>query len=716
MTRLLHSGKFWLKSLTWGLLLPLLVIAGIHSGLHYFFSEARIREAATAAFAGNGQELSFNGARIGRGWFPYPSFTLHDVRLSRPNQPAETAFRADSLQVAFSWSSLWGDVGIRRLRADDADIYLRQTEQGQWLLADRPLNASDSETHLPQRIELSQSTLHLQTRQQRFSLLQTEGHFDRSDGAFHFEAGLFAPQEARFKLSGRYQNGQLPQLELQAASLLPNGHRFTFNWQGTAELQPEQGRLISRDGSLNFHLPDTGFNLDAQTHGWQLSAAGAELPDTRFVFHTAYGPLEHNGSGQIRRAAYHNDILHIDTFQLETALSQDKRQTALNLNGSFTRYPDGRFRIGNLQLDTRHTAGSGALPAFVGHWQGVAEGPADDVWQLQLQGSFDHQPAQLQLHARHDEGMPVIEGSLQIDKLSLTPYLPADTRSVSLSADTLQSWRQLIGRRRLLLAANIGVLETSGLRIQDFQTRVSADAEHIQAEAVEMSLYEGRAVGHAVFYNRPMPEWAGEIHFADIQIKPLLQDAFRFNHLSGRGEARFSLSSAGLSSEEWLAGLGGRAELSLEHGAWQGINLGKLLDRPEGAPEQNLFFYNADSRTPFNRFRIEADLKNGVGHTPALSLSSSSLNLSGQGSFDIRAQTLNYALLASAGRNLWLPFKIGGSINRPSFALDYDRITGGLQTPEQKRQALQEVFNQQWQWIQKLPEPAPAAKSGQPPP
>ncbi|MDO4693330.1 MAG: AsmA family protein [Eikenella sp.] len=714
MIRLLHSGKFWLKSLAAGLLLPLLLMAGIHSALHYFFSETRIRSAAAAAFAADGQELTFNGARISRGWFPYPFFTLHDVRLSRPQRPAETAFRADSLQVAFSWSSLWGDVGIRRLRAQDADIYLRQTESGQWQLADRPLNAAGSGTLLPQRIELIQSTLHLQTRQHRFSLLQTEGHFDRSDGGFRFEAGLFAPQEARFKLSGRYQNGELPQLELQAASFLPDGRPFTLGWQGAAGLQPEQGRLLSRDGRLNFRLPDTGFNLDAQTHGWQISAAGAELPDTRFVFHTAYGPLEHNGSGHIRRAAYHNNILHIDTFQAETALSRNGSQTALNLNGSFTRYPDGRFRIGNLQLDTRHTAGSGALPAFVGHWQGMAEGPAADVWQLQLQGSFDHQPAQLQLHARHDGGVPVMEGSLQLDKLSLTPYLPANPRAVHLSTDILQSWRQLIGRRRLLLTAAIDVLETSGLRIQDFQARLSADAERIQAEAVEMSLYEGRSVGHAVFYNRPVPEWAGEIHFADVQIKPLLQDAFRFNHLSGRGEARFSLSSAGLTSQEWLAGLGGRAELSLEHGDWQGINLGKLLDRPEDTPEQNLFFYNADSRTPFHRFRIEVDLKNGVGHTPSLSLSSSSLNLSGRGSFDIRVQTLNYALLASAGRNLWLPFKIGGSISRPSFALDYERITGGLQTPEQKRQALQEVFNQQWQWIQKLPEPGSSAKTGQP--
>jgi len=110
------------------------------------------------------------------------------------------------------------------------------------------------------------------------------------------------------------------------------------------------------------------------------------------------------------------------------------------------------------------------------------------------------------------------------------------------------------------------------------------------------------------------------------------------------------------------------------------------------------------SSTPFRHFSIEASVENGMGTTPSLSLQSDSLNLSGQGSFDIRTATLNYAVLASVGQDLWLPLKINGSISRPNFALDYQRITGNLQSPEQKQRALQDVLQQQWQWIQKLPE------------
>ena len=219
-----------------------------------------------------------------------------------------------------------------------------------------------------------------------------------------------------------------------------------------------------------------------------------------------------------------------------------------------------------------------------------------------------------------------------------------------------------------------------------------------------MQMYEGSAEGSAVLHQGSRPKWEAALQFSNIQIKPMLQDAFRFNHLSGRGNASFRLGAEGLKRSEWHTTLAWRGKIVLDNGAWQGINLGKLLNRPENLPAQNLIRYNAESSTPFRHFSIEASVENGIGTTPRLSLQSDSLNLSGQGNFDIRTATLNYAVLASAGQDLWLPLKINGSISRPNFALDYQRITGNLQSPEQKQRALQDVLQQQWQWIQKLPE------------
>ena len=708
MTKLLHSGKFWLKTLLFGLLLPFLLWFGGYFGLQYVFSEARIRQAAETVFAPNGQTLSFDSSRIERSWFPYPAFTLHQVHLTRPQPSQETAFRADSLQVAFAWHSLWGEPAIHSLHTEGADLYVRQNAQGQWQLADLP---DRDDAALPAYLALKQSTLHIQSLKQRFSLLQAEGFYDRNDGSFRFQAGLFAPQEAKFEASGQYRNGLLPQLTIQAASFLPGGHPFTFLWQGSAEYHADSGSLSSGAGSLNFQIRDSGFNLDAKTQGWQLSTAGAYLPETHFVFNTAYGELKHTGSGQISRIDYQSGALNIAGLRADTALSFGDSETALNLSGSLLRLPNGSFKAENLQLTTRRTAAN-RLPALIGQWQGQIEGQSSSQWQASLQGSFDNQEASFTLNARQEQADTLMEGHLQLAKLSLSPYLPSDDFSQSgLKPEWLSAWRQLMQHRQLQLTTDIGSLEGAGVQIQNVHARIQADADQVKTEEIRMNLYEGQASGRAVFYNRPQPEWASEIHFNDVQIKPLLQDTFRFNHLSGRGEAQFSLAAVGHSPQQWLESLGGRVDLTLEKGAWQGINLGTLLQRPKDAPEQSLVFYNADSSTPFGYFHIEAELKDGIGHTPFLNLSSDSLNLNGQGDFNIRAQTLDYAVLANAGNNLWLPLKIGGSISRPSFALDYERVTGGLQTPAQKQQALQEVFQQQWQWIQKLPEQTTAASA-----
>ena len=261
-----------------------------------------------------------------------------------------------------------------------------------------------------------------------------------------------------------------------------------------------------------------------------------------------------------------------------------------------------------------------------------------------------------------------------------------------------------LSRRQISLTLDIGTLESSGLQIQNFHSTLHLDADKLEAQTIKMQMYEGSAEGSAVLHQGSRPKWEAALQFSNIQIKPMLQDAFRFNHLSGRGNASFRLGAEGLKRSEWHPTLAGRGKIVLDNGAWQGINLGKLLNRPENLPAQNLIRYNAESSTPFRHFSIEASVENGIGTTPRLSLQSDSLNLSGQGNFDIRTATLNYAVLASAGQDLWLPLKINGSISRPNFALDYQRITGNLQSPEQKQRALQDVLQQQWQWIQKLPE------------
>ena len=714
MSKQLYSGKIWsklwLKALLFGLVLLALWL-GASFGLSRLLSEARIRQTANQMLAAQGQQLNFDGRQIERGWFPYPYVVLHQVGLSRAQENGQT-LNAEAVRLSFGWSALWGDVSIHSLHLQRASISARRLENGQWEVAGFTANQAASST-LPRHIELDDCSLRLQYGEQKQTLRQVSGFIDRAAENFSLSASLFTPQEYRIEASGAYSGSHFEQLQANLAGFLPNGQPFTAAWQGNADYTAEQSRLNTKDGRLSIQVPAWSLNIDGNTRNWQFSPDSVVLPETHIVFNidadhsqSSVETVRHSGSGSINKVSYQNRTLSIAGFQLSGVVEYEQGSSGYSANGRLQAQP-GHFQIDNLYLSTRHNAAPGSMPYLSGQWHGQAAGNNQN-WKAELRGSLDNNEGYLKISGSLNEQGHNIEAALNLSKLSLSSYLetkrPTPATENTAAPLWLQYWPRALRHRQIQLTLDIGTLESSGLQIQNFHSTLHLDADKLEAQTIKMQMYEGNAEGSAVLHHGSRPKWETAIQFNNIQIKPLLQDAFRFNHLSGRGNAAFRLGAEGLKRSEWHTTLAGQGKIVLDNGAWQGINLGKLLNKPENLPAQNLIRYNAESNTPFRHFSIEASVENGMGTTPSLSLQSDSLNLSGQGSFDIRTATLNYAVLASAGQDLWLPLKINGSINRPNFALDYQRITGNLQSPEQKQRALQDVLQQQWQWIQKLPE------------
>ncbi len=713
MSKQLYSGKIWsklwLKALLFGLVLLALWL-GASFGLSRLLSEARIRQTANQMLAAQGQQLNFDGRQIERGWFPYPYVVLHQVGLSRAQENGQT-LDAEAVRLSFSWSALWGDVSIHSLHLQRASISARRLESGQWEVAGFTANQTASST-LPRHIELDDCSLRLQYGEQKQTLRQVSGFIDRADENFSLSASLFTPQEYRIEASGAYSGSHFEQLQANLAGFLPDGQPFTAAWQGNADYTPGQSRLNTKEGRLSIQIPDWQLNIEGNTRNWQLTPGSAVLPETHIIFSNAdpangqppADAVRHSGSGSINKVSYQNQTLEIGSFQISGTAEYGRGSSGYSANGRLQAGP-GHFQIDSLYLSTRHNAAPGSMPYLSGQWHGQAAGNGQS-WNAELQGSLDNNEGYLKISGSLSEQGHDIQAALNLSKLSLSGYLESERPAAAENTLPLwlQYWPQALSRRQISLTLDIGTLESSGLQIQNFHSTLHLDADKLEAQTIKMQMYEGSAEGSAVLHQGSRPKWEAALQFSNIQIKPMLQDAFRFNHLSGRGNASFRLGAEGLKRSEWHTTLAGRGKIVLDNGAWQGINLGKLLNRPENLPAQNLIRYNAESSTPFRHFSIEASVENGIGTTPRLSLQSDSLNLSGQGNFDIRTATLNYAVLASAGQDLWLPLKINGSISRPNFALDYQRITGNLQSPEQKQRALQDVLQQQWQWIQKLPE------------
>lgn len=676
------------------------------------FSEEAIKTELRHFAAAHNSVLTFN-PNISRHLFPYPSITLHQVSLQPQNNTQQADFQAQTVHIQLGWSQLWGQQHIHAIKLDNAHIIIRENTpnstdanqhhpNGDWQLGGIPLHSAQNNPWQISNIEWQNSRIQLHSPHQQLQLHQSQGNFNRDDGTFALQAQADTHGLSQLALHGQYSQNQFHALEVQTLFSLTDGSTIQLHWQGQAQYHPDQHRLTGQSGQLKLTIPKLEFNLEAHTQNWHISSQASHIAEIPFTFTAHYGGLYHNGSGNVRRLHYHKGHWHLPSLNAETATQHGGSETLFTLDGSFNRHPDGLFVLEPLNIQTRLQVAAEPAPMLQSQWQGHLKGNTLQTWQTQLTGILDAHPAKLNLQSQSQEGQIQVQAELQAGRLNLTPYLK-HSGGQGIADNWVSGWRQLIGRRQLTLGLNIDTLDFYGVQIKQLQTRIQAQADGAQSEQLHMSLYGGQAQGQVGLHNRPQNGWFARLDFKDIHIKPLLQDLFRFNHLSGKGDAQIHLTSQGLTPQQWRATLNGHSEIRLNSGAWQGINLSNIV---HGNPsnKQNQFAYDDDSQTRFNHFYAISHFSEGRGYTTELRLNNPQLHLQGQGDFDIPSGTLNYALLLNRTPDkTWLPLKIGGRIQRPDFALDYSRMTRSLDS-NQAKQALQDILNQQWSWIQKLPE------------
>ena len=121
----------------------------------------------------------------------------------------------------------------------------------------------------------------------------------------------------------------------------------------------------------------------------------------------------------------------------------------------------------------------------------------------------------------------------------------------------------------------------------------------------------------------------------------------------------------------------------------------------QGLPRGNLNRSNSESITPFTRFTVVSRFENGIGRHKNAELVSDKLYLTSTGATDLNTLTLNENLSVrpANGQGTPIPINIRGPIHNPSVTVDYSSLTQGLNTPEEKQQALTQALKEQWQWL-----------------
>jgi AsmA protein len=240
---------------------------------------------------------------------------------------------------------------------------------------------------------------------------------------------------------------------------------------------------------------------------------------------------------------------------------------------------------------------------------------------------------------------PVVKADLDFDRLQFLPPAAdhgANQRQTALS----EPWSDRPYDLDALNFFDAQVkLSTPDLAIASFHVApvgltVALNGGVVTANIVDAALYGGTATGTVVLdVSGASPTQAMNVRLTGVNALPLLIDVLNFDSLEGAMEAKINIHASGASQRAAISKLNGGVDVHLTHGAVRGIDLAKMMQNLTNTI-LNGWQYNVDDRTPLTDLSAHFDLANGVAKTDNLALVGPVVRMTGAGSIDISAKTL----------------------------------------------------------------------------
>lgn len=267
---------------------------------------------------------------------------------------------------------------------------------------------------------------------------------------------------------------------------------------------------------------------------------------------------------------------------------------------------------------------------------------------------FDQIKGKAKSRVRFASPRPSVEGSLELERLDLNPYLPekkpAGTPSPKAkSKPTGPAWSDepidFAPLRSVDADLAFGVKAIIYEKIQIGESAVTLKLKNgkMNLDLARLNLYKG--TGQTKIYldataNPPTLTKKGKV--SGIQALPFLKDAMQLEFLSGNANTEFSVSARGRSQLQLVKSLGGNISVQFLNGAIEGVNLGAMFRNVKSA------FLDPKARetqkTDFSELSSTFQIKNGVMRTSDLLMKSPLLRLTGKGSISLPPKTMDMRL------------------------------------------------------------------------
>ncbi len=270
-------------------------------------------------------------------------------------------------------------------------------------------------------------------------------------------------------------------------------------------------------------------------------------------------------------------------------------------------------------------------------------------------------------------GRQVLQGTLAVEKLDLSPYVSA----FRFIAENTRDWDR-------------GSFALDWFNGWDTDLRLSAAGVHfahadLGRTAVAATMRSGRltvTIGESQSFNGLITgtvalaktesgaEIKSQMQFSNVALDQSLGELFGIRRLEGIGNFAFTMESTGLNVQELARNLNGTAQISARQGALTGLNVEQLLRRLQRSPLSGNSDFRS-GRTPFDKLNVGLRITQGTATVEDVHLDGPGVRLALTGTTSIPNRDLDLAGTASltsttdANVSFELPFIVQGPWDDP---------------------------------------------------
>lgn len=687
--------KYRLKYAVAVLTMLLLAAVGLHASVYRTFTPENIRSRLQQSIAHTHRKISFD-ADIRRRLLPRPTVILKNLTITEPDG-GRVAVSVKETKIGLSWKNLWSDrIQVEKWVVSGADLALTRDRNGAWNIQDLFDGAKHSAS--VNRIIVENSTVRLNFLQQQLILKEISLNLQSPDSSGQqFESSgilvwrkLSVPWKSRgLFLSDGIGTPEISPFHFEASTSL-DGHGITISTTGSPSVRFNAGGADAAGLGLRADTSFRNLHLTAQIPALALKNNSIKTGTVNGTFTAGGEYARWDGSFKLDKANLHSGIANIGNAEISGSFKTPRLQTNFSLGSPLVWSRDNGLDAPRLHISTlQDTVDRLPQPRFISRLDGSLSIPNLQNWNAELNGTFDRQPVAAKFKYTR-EGAPHLEAAAALQKLNLAPYLDEFRQQNG------KIFPDILGRLSGNVEAHlkIGSIQLPGLQLDDMETYLHADKDHIALSRFKSGLYGGHTEGGISIANTHPATYRLQQNASNIQIQPLLQDLFGFHSFSGNGDAVIDLTASGENRKQLIRSLQGSLSLNISNGAWHGIDMDSIL--------KNGLSGKISGSTPFYRFTLNSEISDGISRHIDTELFSDSLYVTSNGYTNLDTQELSEDVLirnAVHPKNKPIPLKITGTVDKPSITVDYGRLTGGINSRKEKQKILEDTLLEQWQWL-----------------